>query len=115
MFGKYEVDPFPVHDSLNVRNGNDTIALSVKADPAIMVVNLNKAQKKLEALTDKTSEEDRIETAKFFAETIFGKEQAEQLLKFYDNDPIAVITVCGKYFSERLSKLLTKAQKKRKK
>ena len=53
-----------------------------------------------------------LESARVFAEVIFGKEQAEKLIAFYENDALAVINACGMYFSQRLAKIITKAQKR---
>ena len=39
------------------------------------------------------------------------QEQGDALCRFYE-DPLAVVTACGLYFRERLSKKITKAQKR---
>ena len=52
------------------------------------------------------------EIAEYFAAVIFGKEQAAQLMAFYADDPGCVITVCGRYFKERLAGKINKAQRK---
>lgn len=112
-FRKHEIDPFPVHDRVVFRNIDKAMEMKVKADASLLVVNLNKARKRISALTDDTPEEDKKEAAVFFAEAMFGHEQAVKMLDFYDNDPLAVIMACGKYFQERLSKIITKAQKQK--
>lgn len=108
----YEVDPFPVQDRVTFRNGDAKLVLEVKADASVMVTNLGKAQKRLAAVTEETDEEEQKSVAKFFASAMFGEEQAEKLMEFY-KEPLTVITVCGKYFSERLGKVITKAQKRK--
>ena len=108
----YEINPFPVHDRVTFRNGEGELTLEVKADASMMVSNLNKAQKRLSVLEDDTEEEEQKSVAKFFAAVIFGEEQAEKLMDFY-KEPLTVITVCGKYFQERLGKIITKAQKRK--
>ena len=50
--------------------------------------------------------------AEFFAAVIFGKEQAEMLMAFYNDDAACVINVCGQYFRERLANKINKMQKK---
>ena len=44
--------------------------------------------------------------------TPLGEEQAKALEEFYRGDAGCMITLCGTYFSKRLSKLITEAQKK---
>jgi hypothetical protein len=79
-----------------------------------MVAGLNKAQAKMKGITDETPDDVVKETAEYFAAVIFGKEQAAQLMAFYADDPGCVITVCGRYFSERLADKITEAQKRMK-
>lgn len=109
----YEIDPFPIRDRVTFRNGEEKETFTVRADDSLLVVGLNKAQKRLAALNDNTDYEEQKDAALFFAGTIFGKEQAEKILQLYDGDPLAVIAVCGRYFQERLSGIITKAQKKK--
>lgn len=108
----YEINPFPVHDRVTFKNGEGKLTLEVKADASVLVSNLSKAQKRLSAVGDETDEEEQKSVAKFFAAVIFGDEQAEKLMDFY-KEPLTVITVCGKYFQERLGKIITKAQKRK--
>jgi hypothetical protein len=108
----YEVNPFPVHDIVTFRNGEGALRLEVKADASVLVSNLSKAQKRLSAIGDDTEEEEQKSVAKFFAAVIFGDDQAERLMDFY-GEPLTVITVCGKYFQDRLGKIITKAQKRK--
>lgn len=115
MFGKgYEITLNRVHDTITIREGNETLKLTVDGDAMRLVAGLNKAQQKMIALNDESKEEDIIDCAKFFAGVIFGNEQAAQLLKFYADDPSCVISVCGKYFKERLAGKIAAVQKKMK-
>jgi hypothetical protein len=50
--------------------------------------------------------------ARFFADTLFGKDQGGAFCEFYNNDPLTIINACGMYFQKRLGKKITKAQKK---
>ena len=111
---RYEVSLNRVHDEIVIREGNDKIKLTVNGDPMYMVGGLNKAQKKMIELKDDSPDEEVIDCARYFASVVFGNEQAEQLLKFYANDPACVISVCGKYFKERLAGKIAKVQKKMK-
>lgn len=112
FFRKHEIDPFSVADKVTFRNVDNTIEMKVRADASLIVVNLTKARKRIEVLNDNSSDEDKRSAAMAFAGAIFGMEQAEKLLEFYGCDALAVIVACGKYFSDRLSKKITKAQKK---
>ena len=116
MFGKkYEITLNRVHDTVNIKESGETLQLVVNADPMRLVAGLNMSQKKLQALTSgEPSEEEIKETAQYFATVIFGLEQAEKLMAFYADDAGCIINVCGTYFRERLSKKITKAQKKAK-
>lgn len=46
-----------------------------------------------------------------FANAVFGKEQTDKLMEFYSGNPYAVMEFTGKYFTSRLSKKITKAQR----
>ena len=112
MFKK-EINPFPVSDVVTFRNADKTITLAVRSDPASLVVGLKNSQEKMKGMNDNTELSEKIAAARLFADTIFGSEQGEKLLQFYNNDPLTVINACGLYFQTRLAKLITKAQKKK--
>ena len=86
------------------------ITLTVKGEASSFVSGLKIAQVKISELNDESSECEQFNAARYFAKVIFGEEQANQLVDFY-NDPLTVITACGMYFQDRLSKKITKAQK----
>lgn len=111
MFFRREINPYPVSDKVTFRNVDKTLKLTVRADASSLVIGLKKANDKLSSLTDDTPEKERAEAARLFASTIFGQEQGDALCRFYE-DPLAVVTACGLYFRERLSKKITKAQKR---
>lgn len=113
MFGKgYTVTLNRVHDSITIREGSERLNLTVDGDAMHMVAGLNKAQKKMLALSDESTEEEIRDAAEYFASVIFGAEQAKKLLAFYADDPASVITVCGKIFRERLADRIAAVQKK---
>lgn len=114
MFGKYEVTLNRVHDTVTIREGNEKLTLTVNGDAMRMVAGFNKAQAKMTGLNDDSTEEEIKDAAEYFAAVIFGKEQTENLMNFYANDPGCVISVCGKYFRERLAQKIANAQKKMK-
>lgn len=110
MFRK-EFDPYSVSDIVTFRNVDKTLTLYVRSSGSILVAGLKTAQAKLKELDESADECQQINAARFFAKTIFGEEQADKIIDFY-NDPLAVITVCGEYFQKRLAKKIAKAQKK---
>ena len=110
----YSLSLHRVHDTVRIREGNESLRLVVDGDPMRMVAGLNQAQKMLVLINDETPEEEKHTTAEYFATVIFGKEQAAQLMTFYRDDALCVVNVCGQYFKDRLNKLITKAQKKSK-
>lgn len=103
-----------VHDRVEVVEGNDRLKLYVDADPMRLVAGLNEAQKRLKTINEEMPEEERNEIARYFASVIFDNTQANELMDFYHNDAACVINICGQYFSRKLAKLITKAQKKAK-
>ncbi len=116
MFGfRKEINPFSVSDKVRFRNIDRTITMEVRSEAAIMVNRLTRAQAMLAKLNEDSDEEESRKIALDFAGAIFGEKQANDLLSFYDDEPLAVIGACGKYFQERLGKIITKAQKREKK
>lgn len=101
-----------VYDTVTIKEGGEKLTLHVNSDPSRIVVGLAQAQKRLVTINEETSDEEREEIAMFFASVIFGEEQARKLLDYYYGDSSCVVAVCGQYFAKRLSKLITKSQKK---
>ena len=112
MFFKKAITPYSVEDKVTFKNVDKLLTLYVRGDAASFVVGLKKAQEKLNEITDESDECQRVNVARFFARTLFGDDQGDKLVDFY-NEPLAVITVCGKYFQERMAKKITKAQKRK--
>lgn len=112
MLFKKEINPYPVMDKVTFRNLDKTLTLTVRSDGSSIVVGLKKANERLNGLTDETPEDERLDAARYFARTIFGQDQGDRLVDFYNGDALAIITACGVYFRERLAKKITKAQKK---
>lgn len=101
-----------VRDHVKVREGSDSIDLTVDGDPYRMVTGLNEAMDKMKAVPKDADAETVTEAAMFFAGVIFGEEQAAKLLAFYKGQAECVVGVCGQYLAQRLAKLIEKAQKK---
>ena len=114
MFGNYVLSLGRVYDNVIVRENGQKLVLHVNADPNRLVIGLTHAQKQLAAITADTTPEDREKIALYFAGVIFGEEQAKKLLEYYRGDTSCVIGICGKYFADRLGKMITKSQKKQK-
>ena len=110
MFKK-EINPYSVSDKVTFRNVDRTLVLYVRSDSASLVVGLKQAQEKLKEMTDDSDECQKMNTARFFARVIFGEEQGDKLVDFY-NEPLAIITALGLYFEKQLKNKITKAQKK---
>ena len=110
MFNK-EINPYSVADKVTFRNVDKTLTLYVRSNATTMVVNLKQAQDKLKELNDDADECERMNAARFFARSVFGEEQGDKLVDFY-NEPLSIISVVGMYFDKRLKKKITKAQKK---
>lgn len=108
----YELTLHRVHDTVRIREGDESITLTVEADPMRMVAALSDAQKVLKSVAESTDVEAQRQAALTFAGAIFGDSQAAKLLDFYHDDPACVINVCGRYFGQRLSKKIAQAQKK---
>lgn len=103
-----------VHDTVVIHEGDEKLVLTVNGDAMRIVAGLNRANEKLNKINESTPDADVIAAAEYFAAVIFGKEQAAKLLAFYADDPGCVITVCGRYFKERLAGKITKIQQKAK-
>ena len=101
-----------VHDRVRIVEGDERLELRVDADAMRMVAGLNEAQRHLRALTEDNTGEQQKEAALYFAGVIFGGEQAKALMDFYHDDAACVINICGRYFSDRLAKLIEKAQRR---
>ena len=110
----YKISLNRIHDRVRITEGDERIELRVDADPMRMVAGLNESQRRLKTLTDESTEEQQRDAALYFAGVIFGQEQAGELLAFYHNDAACVINVCGRYFTDRLSKLIENVQRRKK-
>jgi len=108
----YKLSLNRVHDNIMITEGDDKLKLHVDGDPMRMVAGLAQVQKKMQALDKDSTVEEQTSAAQYFAQVIFGEEQAKQLMEFYHNDAGCVINVCGKYFEGRLGKKITAAQKR---
>lgn len=100
-----------VHDILPIREGGETLTLTVDGDAQRMVAGLLNVRERSMQIQD-GGEEKLEEVARYFAETIFGKEQAEKLFEFYRGNAGCVFAICSQYFTTRLNKKVTRAQKK---
>lgn len=111
MFKKNTLTLNRVYDTVSIKEGNTKLVLHVNADANRLVVGLFNAQKRLQSINEETTEEEREEISRYFANIIFGEEQTQELFDYYYGDASCVIAICGKYFAGRLGKLITKAQK----
>jgi hypothetical protein len=112
MLKPYKISLNRIHDKVQITEGEESLLLTVEGDAARMVAALTEAQKALKALNNDSTDGEKQQAALTFAQSIFGNAQAAKLVEFYRGDALCVIDVCGRYFSERLAKLISKAQKK---
>ena len=113
MFKKgYTMSLNRVHDTLRIREGAESLVLYVDSDPRRLVAGLNSVQARLKTIDNDTDDETKLQYATMFANVLFGEEQTKTLAQFYHQDAGCIISVCGQYFSKRLAKLITQAQKK---
>lgn len=110
MFFRKEINPYEVSDKVTFRNVDKALTLYVRAPAAVIVVGIKNAQAHMAGLKDETPESEKNAAALAFAEAIFGKDQAQQLLDFYGN-PLTVLSACGRYFETYLGKKITRTQK----
>lgn len=101
-----------VHDLLELREGQERLFLRVDADPAELVRLINGLEHKLSAINADNAETEGAKVGREFCEAIFGKDQTGKIFTLYNNDGAAVLGLCTKYFTERLWKKITKAQKR---
>ena len=106
-----EINPFQVSDKVVFRNVDETLVLYVRTDAASLMVGLKKAEEKLSKVSSKSTAE-QAEAARYFAQVIFGEEQAGKLADFY-KDPVVLISACGMYFDRQLKYKIVAAQKKK--
>ncbi len=103
-----------VHDTIAIKEGSETLKLTVNGDAMRMVAGLEKARQNMQTITEDTDPEKIKEIAEHFATVIFGPEQAARLMEFYANDAPCVVSVCGQYFKARLADKIAEVQKKAK-
>ena len=101
-----------VHERVTIKEGNEKLNLTVDGDPMRMVAGLSQAQKKLKAINGESTEQDTKNAAQYFAQVLFGQEQAQKLMDFYLGDAGCVINVCGQVF-QSISKQITRLQKRK--
>ena len=112
LFKKNVINPYSVSDKVTFKNVDKSLTLYVRSDAASLVVGLKQAQNELNELTDSSDECQRVNAARFFARSVFGEDQGDKLVDFY-NEPLAVVSAVGQYFDQRLKYKITKAQKRK--
>ena len=103
-----------VHERVVIKEGGEKLILTVDGEPMRMVAGLSQAQKLLKALTKDSTEEETKGAALYFAQVLFGKDQAEKLMAFYIEDAGCVINICAQAFEKKIGKQITRLQKKAK-
>lgn len=108
---RYKASLNRVHDLIEVREGTEHMILRVDADPMDLVRLLNALEPRMNAL-DSGNEKEADGIAREFCSAIFGAAQTDKMFDFYNGSGVCVLNIVGKYFSERMWKLITKAQKR---
>ena len=106
-----EINPYTVSCKAVFRNVDKTLVLYVRSDAPSLMVGLKESEGKLRLVVNETDKNKLTAAARFFASAIFREDQADELIKFYD-DPTAVIAAVGMFFDRQLKQEITKAQKK---
>ena len=115
MFRHYTVSLGRVHDLIRVKEQNESLTLRVDADAQDLVDAMKRSKHELIGLQKSGKvREDAGEIARRFCMAVFGEKQTGKLFDFYNGDGVCVLNVCSRYFSDRLGRLITKAQRKAK-
>lgn len=102
-----------VRDRITVKEGDETLVLSVDSDARVIIKRIRNAQEKLvQAIKDSATDAEREKSTLEFSQAIFGEVQTRKLFDFYNGDYSCVMTICGEYFEKRLRSKIIKAQKK---
>ena len=99
-----------VRDKIDFAEGGERLTLHIDEDAPRLVTRITDAQRKIAELANNPTEDAMKDTATAFARAIFGNEQAEKIVQFYHEDFGAVLFICSKYFTERLSKKIAEKQ-----
>lgn len=115
----YQLSLNLVHDTVVFKEMGEKITLKVSAIPEKIVSSVQKCEPYLNKLGHKITEDNADQlieqirsSALMFSIAMFGQDQTKKLLDFYNGDHVALLRACSLYFSNRLSKLIAKAQRK---
>lgn len=112
---KYKLSLKHVHDLIEVREGDERLVLRIDADPVSIVHMINKIEPRLNSIHKQEEAENEAESiAREYCGTIFGRKQMMKLFELYNGNAESVLDMCCRYTTDRLIKLITKAQKKAK-
>jgi len=103
-----------VRDQIRIVEGAEELRLRVDVDPMQIMPEINRAKDLLTAVSNAPENTEALRAAaEAWAGCMFGKEQTEQLAAFYGHNYLSILNACTGYFTQRLSRLLLKAQRKR--
>ena len=108
----YTITTNHVRDKVAFVEGNERLVLYVDVDPFGVVGSMQSVVNDLRSLNDSTPDEEVLRIAKELGVKMFGEKQTEELMAFYHNNEKQLFNVLVKYFTERLNKLISDAQKK---
>jgi hypothetical protein len=101
-----------VHDTVTFRESDEKLTLRVCDDATRIGAGLLHVRRKMQGMDENAPEEEQQAIALEMAAVFFGEEQAKKLMEFYRNDATGVLNLCLRYFRQRLTKKIIKAQKK---
>ena len=98
-----------VRDTVYAVEGDEKLKLYVDEDAMMIARRIKRTLGDIESAKEDMGKLDKA--ALRFARAVFGVEQTEQLLNFYHGSTYAVFEFTSKYFTQRLTDKITKAQK----
>lgn len=109
LFGRNRITLNKVRDTVYAAEGDETLELYVDDDAMALARRIRRC---LEDIEEAKLDPEKISGAAIrFSEAILGAEQTGKLIEFYHGNTLSVFEWTSKYFTARLSKKITKAQK----
>ena len=108
----YTITTNRVRDKVAFVEGNERIVLTVDVDPFGVIGDMQGVVSDLRKLNEDTPDEEVMRIATELGKRMFGDEQTERLIEFYNHNEKQLFNVLVKYFTERLNKLIADAQKR---
>lgn len=108
----YTITTNRVRDKVAFVEGNERLVLTVDVDPFGVIGDMQGVVSDLRKLNEDTPDEEVMRLAVALSKKMFGDAQTERLVDFYHRNEKQLFNVLVKYFTERLNKLISDAQKR---